>query len=422
VRDAGGQVTSQVRRTQLPSGLRIITEQMAGARSAAVGVWVGVGSRDERATTHGASHFLEHVLFKGTRERSALDISIALDAVGGEFNAFTAKEYTCFHARVLGEDLPLAVDVLGDMITDSRITSHDVDAERDVILDEIAMHEDDPDDVVHNLFAELAWGAESPLGRSIAGTEQSIQDMPRERIKRFWRRHYTPANMVISAAGAVDHDSVVRLVRKAFERNDFLAGEAPPTEPRAGGPRPRVRAGEARVSRPFEQVNMVLGSEGPARDDPDRFALGVVTTALGGGTSSRLFQEIRERRGLAYSVYSFTGHYADSGLVGVGLGCLPGRADEALSVVRSELVRLAADGIDADELRRGKGQLTGGLVLGLEDAGARMMRLGKGELTHTSVLGIDEVIARVDAVTLDDCARVAAEVFVRPELLAVVGP
>ncbi|GAB2985627.1 M16 family metallopeptidase [Nocardioides montaniterrae] len=422
VRDTEGRTTSVVRRTQLPSGLRIITEEMAGARSATVGVWVGVGSRDERASTHGASHFLEHVLFKGTRSRTALDISIALDAVGGEFNAFTAKEYTCFHARVLGEDLPLAVDVLGDMITESLITAADVDAERDVILDEIAMHEDDPDDVVHNLFAEVAWGAESPLGRSIAGTVESIRGMPRETIRRFWRRHYTPQNMVVAAAGAVDHDVVVRLVKKSFGRGDFLAGRAEPIAPRAVVRRPKVHAGEARVRRPFEQVNLVVGSEGPARDDADRFAFGVVSTALGGGTSSRLFQEVRERRGLAYSVYSFASHYSDSGLTGVGLGCLPDRAEDALAVVRSELQRLAAHGIDEDELRRGKGQLVGGLVLGLEDAGARMMRIGKGELTHSQLYGIDEIIERINAVTLDDCARVAADVFARPELLAVVGP
>jgi predicted Zn-dependent peptidase len=246
--------------------------------------------------------------------------------------------------------------------------------------------------------------------------------MPRERIKRFWKRHYTPATMVVAAAGAVDHDTVVRLVKKAFARNDFLSGQAEPVAPRPKGRRPRVSAGEGRVERPFEQVNLVLGSEGPARDDDNRFALGVVSTALGGGTSSRLFQEIRERRGLAYSVYSFASHYADSGLVGVALGCLPARADEALSVVREELARIAAHGIDADELRRGKGQLTGGLVLGLEDAGARMMRLGKGELVHAEVLGLDEVLARIDAVTLEECAAVAADVFARPEVLALVGP
>ncbi|WP_408899051.1 M16 family metallopeptidase [Nocardioides sp. R1-1] len=424
VTEADGLVVSHVRRTRLPSGLRIVTEQMAGARSASVGVWVGVGSRDERAATHGASHFLEHLLFKGTSERSALDISIELDAVGGEFNAFTAKEYTCFHARVLAADLPLAIDVLGDMITGSLIATHDVDAERDVILDEIAMHDDDPDDVVQNLLAELAWGDGSPLGRPIAGTTASIEAMTPAQIKRFYRRHYVPANTVISVAGALDHGAVVRAVKKAFGRQGWLDELAAPAPPRATAARrrPKVSAAEGRVARPFEQVNLVIGREGLTRDDDRRYALGVLNTALGGGTSSRLFQEVREQRGLAYSVYSFASHYADSGLVGVAVGCLPDRTDEVLAVVREQLRLIAADGITEDELARGKGQLVGGMILGLEDSGSRMVRLGKNELVHGEVLGIDEVIARIEAVTIGDVRAIAAEVFGRPELLALVGP
>ena len=422
VRDAAGQVTSQVRRTVLPSGLRVVTEQMAGSRSATIGVWVGVGSIDETETLHGCSHFLEHLLFKGTPERSALDISIALDAVGGEFNAFTAKEYTCFHARVLDEDLPLAVDVLGDMVTSSVITAEDVEAEREVILDEIAMHDDDPDDVVHNLFAEQAWGATSPLGRSIAGTQLSISGLDRSRILRFYRRHYRPERMVVAVAGNLDHSSVVRLVTRAFSRGDFLAGSADPAPPRVSGRRQRVHAGRVDAARQFEQVNVVLGMEGLPRDHDQRFALGVLNTALGGGTSSRLFQEIRERRGLAYSVYSFASHHATSGVVGVAVGCLPAKLDEVLRTVRLELSRVAAHGISADELARGKGQLKGGLVLGLEDSGSRMSRIGKAELVHDHLLDVDEVIDRIEGVTLDEVTDVAAEVFSRPEILAVVGP
>lgn len=424
VRDEAGHVTSVVRRTQLASGLRIVTEQMAGARSASIGVWVGVGSRDETAATHGASHFLEHLLFKGTSERSALDISIALDAVGGEFNAFTAKEYTCFHARVLADDLPLAVDVLGDMVTDSLVEAHDVDAERDVILDEIAMHDDDPDDVVQNLLAELAWGPDTPLGRPIAGTVASIEAMTPAQIRRFYRKHYVPSNVVVSVAGAVDHAEVVRSVRKAFARRGWLDGRAAPAVPRAvaGRRSPKVGAGEAEVNRPFEQVNLVIGREGVTREDDRRYALAVLNTALGGGTSSRLFQEVREQRGLAYSVYSFASQYADSGLVGVAVGCLPGRTDEVLDVVRGLLRTIATDGITDDELARGKGQLVGGMVLGLEDSGSRMMRLGKNELVHGEILAIDDVTARITAVTLDEVREVAADVFGRPELLALVGP
>jgi predicted Zn-dependent peptidase len=410
-----------VRRTVLPSGLRIITEQVPGQRSATIGVWVAVGSRDESPALHGCSHFLEHLLFKGTAERSALDISIALDAVGGEFNAFTSKEYTCFHARVLDEDLPLAVDVLGDMVTSSLITEDDVEAERDVILDEIAMHDDDPDDVAHNLFAAKAWG-DSPLGRPIAGTEASIEGMSREQVLRFYRRHYRPERMVVAVAGNIDHTKVLRLVRKAFSRQEFLAGTATPVVGRQVTRARRVGAGVAEATRHFEQVNIVLGVNGITRSDDRRFALGVLNAALGGGTSSRLFQEVREKRGLAYSVFSFASQHVDAGLVGVSVGCLPAKLDQVLAVVRAELAKVAESGIDADELARGKGQLKGGLVLGLEDSASRMSRLGKSELIDDDLLSIDEVLARIEAVTLDEVRTLAAELFSQPEILAVVGP
>ncbi|GAB3783173.1 M16 family metallopeptidase [Nocardioides ungokensis] len=421
VTDGEGQVTSRVRRTVLPGGLRVISEHMAGVRSASIGVWVGVGSREETPALHGCSHFLEHLLFKGTEERSALDISIALDAVGGEFNAFTAKEYTCFHARVLDEDLPLAVDVLGDMITSSRLDPADVEAERDVILDEIAMHDDDPDDVVHNLFAAQAWG-DSPLGRPIAGTVESIAALTREQIHRFYRRHYRPATMVVAAAGNVDHAALVRQVRRSFGRQGWLDRAEAPVPPRHAARTRRVTPGTIEATRPFEQVNVVLGMEGVTRQDDRRFALGVLNTALGGGTSSRLFQEVREHRGLAYSVFSFASHHADSGLVGVSVGCLPSKLDDVLAVVRAELAKVAAEGITEEELGRGKGMLRGGLVLGLEDSGSRMSRIGKAELVYDELLSIDEVIARIDGVTLDDVRTIAAELFSRAEVLAIVGP
>jgi len=410
-----------VRRTVLPSGLRIISEQIPGQRSATIGVWVGVGSRDESPALHGCSHFLEHLLFKGTPERSALDISIALDAVGGEFNAFTAKEYTCFHARVLDDDVPLAVDVLGDMITSSVITTDDVEAERDVILDEIAMHDDDPDDVAHNLFNALAWG-DAPLGRPIAGTVASIEAMTRDQVRRFYRRHYRPERMVVSVAGSVDHARFVRLVRRSFARQGFLDGTGTPVAARRTTRSRAAASGVVEATRQFEQVNVVLGVRGLTRSDPRRFALGVLNAALGGGTSSRLFQEVREKRGLAYSVFSFASQHVDAGLVGVSVGCLPAKLDQVLAVVRAELAKVAESGIDAEELARGKGQLKGGLVLGLEDSASRMTRLGKSELVDDELLSIDEVLARIDAVTLDDVRVLAADLFAQPEILAVVGP
>jgi predicted Zn-dependent peptidase len=323
---------------------------------------------------------------------------------------------------VLDQDLPLAIDVIGDMITNSTITGEDVEAERDVILDEIAMHDDDPDDVVHNLFAEQAWGSDSPLGRGIAGTVDSITALGRDQIWRFYKRHYRPANMVLAVAGNLDHSTVVRQARIAFSRNGFLAADEPPVPPRPAGRGRRVTPGTVTATRPFEQVNLVLGMKGLSRNDDRRFALGVLNTALGGGTSSRLFQEVRERRGLAYSVFSFASHHADSGLVGVSVGCLPTKLDDVLATVRTELSRVAAHGITEEELARGKGQLRGGLVLGLEDSASRMSRIGKAELVYDELLSIDEVLDKIDAVTLDEVREIGAVVFSQPEILAIVGP
>ncbi len=420
-RDKDGHVVGRVRRTLLPSGLRVLTEQIAGVRSASVGVWVGVGSRHETPGLHGCSHFLEHLLFKGTTTRTALDLSMEIDTLGGDFNAFTAKEYTCFHARVIDDDLPTTVDLLGDMITASVLESADVEAEREVILDEIAMHDDDPDDVVHNLFAAQAWG-DSPLGRPIAGTEVSITGLTREQIARFHRRHYRSERMVISAAGNVDHASLVRQVVRAFGRGGFLERTAAPVDLVVDSPARAVRPGVSSVSRPLEQVNIVLGVKGLTRTDPRRFALAALTTALGGGTSSRLFQEVRERRGLAYSVYAFASHHADAGLVGVSVGCLPAKVTATLDVVHAELRRVAVDGITAEELARSKSQLRGGLILGLEDSGSRMSRLGKAELLQGELLSLEESLARIEAVTITEVGALARELFDRPEVMAVVGP
>jgi predicted Zn-dependent peptidase len=399
----------------------VVTEHVPGVRSAAIGVFVGVGSRDEAASLHGASHFLEHLLFKGTPSRSAMDISVALDMVGGEFNAYTAKEYTCYHARVLDDDLPVAIDVLGDMVTSSLITPDDVEAEREVILDEIAMHDDDPDDVVHNLFAEVSW-AGRPLARPIAGTVESIRALTRTQVNRYYRNRYRPEVTTVAASGNVEHADVVRRVRKAFSGNGFLAGSATPRQPRLVERARTIRPGEARTERPFEQVSVVVGTGGLTRSDPRRHALGVLNAALGGGSSSRLFQEVREARGLAYSVYSFASSYSDAGVVGVSAGTLPGKAAELLTVVREQLARVAADGLTEDELVRGKGQLRGGLVLSLEDTSSRMTRLGESELFQPRLLSVDEVLDRIDRVTLADVRELARELFTRPETLAVVGP
>ena len=415
--DGGGGL---VRHTVLPGGLRIVTESVPTVRSVTVGVWVGVGSRDEAPSLAGASHYLEHLLFKGTQRRDALDISAAIDAVGGEMNAFTSKEYTCFYARVLDTDLPLAVDVVGDLVTSSVIRAADVDAERGVILEEIAMHEDDPTDMVHDQFAQVLFDG-GALARPVLGTVESIETIGRSAINGYYRRRYRPQDMVVAVAGNVDHSNVVRLVKKAFGAAGMLDGVSEPTAARRGR-LISTASGVRVVRRTTEQANVVLGGPGVARTDERRFALGVLNAALGGGMSSRLFQEVREKRGLAYSVYSYHAQYADTGLFGVYAGCVPRKVDDVLAICREELDKVAAAGITFEELERGKGQLRGSMVLGLEDTGSRMSRIGKAELVYGEQLSVDDVLARIDSVTLDEVTEVAADVLSATPTLAVVGP
>ena len=408
-----------VRRTVLPGGLRVISESVPGVRSVAFGVWVGVGSRDESVALSGASHYLEHLLFKGTRRRDARAISAEIEAVGGEINAFTAKEYTCYYARVLDNDLPLAVDVICDMVTGSLLASKDVDNERGVILEEIAMHDDDPSDAVHDTFAEIVW-PRTPLGRPVLGSVETIEGLSRGAIAGYYRRRYRTPSLVVAAAGNLDHNALVRLVRKAFA--EVAVEDDAPAAPRVGGRAPKFTAGTSVVRRPTEQANLVLGTGGLARLDERRFALGVLNAALGGGMSSRLFQEVREKRGLAYSVFSFVSHYADTGLFGVYAGCHPKRAVDVLELCREQLSIAASGGLEADELERGKGQLRGGLVLGLEDTGSRMSRLGKSELVYGELMTVDEILGHIDAVTPEDVQAVAFDVLRGPLALAAIGP
>ncbi|MFK0181088.1 M16 family metallopeptidase [Streptomyces xanthochromogenes] len=411
-----------VRRTTLPGGLRVVTETLPSVRSATFGIWVQVGSRDETPTLNGATHYLEHLLFKGTKKRSALDISSALDAVGGEMNAFTAKEYTCYYARVLDTDLPLAIDVVCDMLTDSLILAEDIDAERGVILEEIAMTEDDPGDCVHDLFAHTMLG-DTPLGRPVLGTVDTINALTQAQISRFYKKHYDPRHLVVAAAGNVDHATVVRQVRRAFEKAGALTHtDAVPLAPR-GGSRTLKAAGRMELlNRRTEQAHVVLGMPGLARTDERRWALGVLNTALGGGMSSRLFQEVREKRGLAYSVYSYTSGFADCGLFGVYAGCRPNQVHDVLKICRDELDRVASDGLSDEEIGRAVGQLSGSTVLGLEDTGALMNRIGKSELCWGEQMSVDDMLARIAQVTPDDVREVARDVLGRRPSLSVIGP
>jgi predicted Zn-dependent peptidase len=411
-----------IRRTVLPNGLRILTEAIPTMRSVSFGIWVGVGSRDETPSRAGVSHFLEHLLFKGTKRRTALDISASIEAVGGETNAFTTKEYTCFYARVLDDDAPLAIDVMCDLIADSVLLPPDVETERGVILEEIAMHDDEPDDEVHDLFIEAIYGTGTPIGRLILGTTETVTPMTRGQIESFYRSRYVPANIVVSAAGNLDHAKVVKLVRESFERSGF---PATPAEPAPRRPQAKVKVRKASVvmqEKDTEQAHVVFGCEGYDRLDERRFALGVLNNSLGGGMSSRLFQEIREKRGLAYSVYSYTSQYADTGLFAVYAGCAPGKVDEVLDLIRTELARVAAEGLTEAEVVRGKGMMKGSIVLGLEDTGSRMSRIGKGELLYDDMMSVDDLLARVDAVTVDEVRTIAEDLLRRPMSLALVGP
>jgi predicted Zn-dependent peptidase len=410
-----------VKRTVLPSGLRVLSQSVPGFRSVTFGVWVGVGSRDEPVRLSGATHFLEHLLFKGTERRDAMEISASLDAVGGEMNAFTGKEYTCYYARVLDSDLPLAVDVICDMITSATLTEEDIESERDVIDEEIAMHADETSDHIHDLFAEQLWG-QTPLGRSITGTPESVAGLTPRQVRGWYRRRYLPENIVVSVAGNVEHSDVVRLVRKAFERH-WMTAEAEPSPVRREGKRRVPTYGGVEVHhRDVEQAHLVLGMPGLVRNDERRYAAGVLHGIVGGGMSSRLFQEVREKRGLAYSVFTFGSAYADSGMVGVYAGCLPKKAPEVLEVVRAELANIAAGNITPDELLRGKGQMRGSVVMGLEDTGAKMTRIAKAELVYGELPTVDQILHRIDIVTLDDVATLAAELYAGDQTLTVMGP
>lgn len=408
-----------VRRTTLPGGLRIITEQVPGVRSVAFGVWVSVGSRDETGAQMGSAHYLEHLLFKGTNKRSAMEIASSIEAVGGDLNAFTTKEYTCYYARVLDADLPLAIDVVCDVVTDALIRKEDVEGERGVILEEIAMHDDDPTDLVHDEFCSAMFG-DTPLGRPVLGTIETIEGITRTAINGFYRRKYRPEAMVIAAAGNLDHDAVVKQVRQAFA-HVLDAGTDVKSARRTGRPRPHAAAVKV-TRRTTEQANLVLGVPGITRGDPRRYAMAVLSTAFGGGMSSRLFQEVREKRGLAYSVYSYSQGFADDGMFGVYVGCLPAKVDTVLDVCMSEMELLARNGLSADEIVRGKGQVRGATVLGQEDTGARMTRIAKSELHDDPLLSIDQLLDRVDHVTADDIRSVAAELLTAPTTLAVIGP
>jgi predicted Zn-dependent peptidase len=410
-----------VRRTVLPSGLRIVTEEVPSVRSAAIGIWVNVGSRDETPAVAGASHFLEHLLFKGTTRRSALEISSTIESVGGEMNAFTSKEYTCFYARVIDTDLPMAIDVVSDLITSSIVSALDVDAERKVVLEEIAMRDDDPSDLVHDLYAETYYG-NTQLGRPILGTIKSIKEMSRASVFNYYKKKYLPQDLVVAVAGNIKHKRVVAMVADALSRDDFLnvkgAPQIRPNTPIKTKPLQSVGL----LTRKTEQAHMFYGMEGVARSDERRFSMGVLASALGGGMSSRLFQEIREKRGLAYSVYAYAQQFAGSGQIGFYAGCNPTKAIEVVEIIREVLADVAANGMSHEEIERAKGAVRGSLVLSQEDSASRMSRIGKNEIVYGQVMGFDDILKAISRVNESDVREIASEYLTKSPTLALVGP
>jgi predicted Zn-dependent peptidase len=411
-----------VSRTIHPSGLRVLTERVPGAHSTSLGFWIAVGSRDEDHVAYGSTHFLEHLLFKGTTTRSALDIAVAFDSVGGEHNALTAKEHTCYYAKVQDTDLAMAIEVLADMVADSVIDPKEFEVERQVILEELAMADDDPSDVAHERIAELVLGDHS-LGRPIGGNPETIKSSERESVMNHYTTYYRPHELVVTAAGGLEHSDVVTRVIDALTRSGWdLSGTHSPAPRRTTEALELSRDPRALViSRPLEQAVVALASPGLRASDPRRHAMSVLSSVLGGGMSSRLFQEVREKRGLAYSVYSFASSYADAGMFGMAAGTSPANATTVARLLRDELDSVANSGITREELARTVGNLSGASALALESTEVRMMRLGRSELTTGEYVDREEGLARLATVTLEGVRALAEDLVHSPLSAVVVG-
>jgi len=400
--------------TTLPNGIRVITEPMPSLRSIALGCWVDTGTRDELPNEHGASHFLEHLLFKGSETLSAREVSEIFDSIGAESNAFTSKENTCFWTRLLDQDLGTGFDVLCEMIQRPAFRQNEIDAERQVVIEEINMNEDDPDDVAFENFSTAIFSGH-PLQAPVLGTRESIRGMSRDDILGYWKRRYGAGSMVVAGAGSLEHEAVVEMVSSRF--GDW-SGESVDHE---FGPNTPV-SNVSITRRDTEQAHIVLGGMGLNRSDERRWAFEVMNHVLGSGMSSRLFREVREERGLAYAIYSFRLSYADAGAWGVYVGTTPSQTDTALNLIREELSKVVAEGITAAELERAKGSMRGGLALSLEDPNSRMVRLGRDELSGMPHLSVDERLAKLEAVTLEDAQAIANDLFIGERILGAVGP
>jgi predicted Zn-dependent peptidase len=401
--------------TTLPNGLRVITESMPSLRSVALGCWVDTGTRDENGNEAGVSHFLEHLLFKGSEKLSARDVSETFDAIGAESNAFTSKETTCYWARLLDRDLGTGLDILSEIIQRPAFRPNEIDAERQVVIEEINMSEDDPDDVAYENFTKAAFAGHN-LEAPVLGTRDSIRGLSRDDINGYWKRRYGAGSMVVAAAGSVDHDQIVGMITERF--GDW-AGEQVPHYFAPVSHLPGVEV----TRRDTEQAHLVLGGPGLDRADERRWAFEVLNHVVGGGMSSRLFHEVREERGLAYAIYGFRLSYADNGAWGVYVGTTPSQTDTCMTIIRDELAKVVAEGITEAELERAKGSMRGGLALSMEDANSRMIRLGRDELSGMPHLSVDERLERFEGIDLAQVQSVAVDLYgAETRMIGAVGP
>lgn len=400
--------------TRLSNGVTVVTESIDTVRSVALGVWFAVGSRDESPAEAGMSHFMEHMMFKGTPSHTAAQISETFDSLGSELNAFTSKEYTCYYARFVDQHLEMAVSLLSEMVTESLLADDACDSEREVVIEEIARMEDTPDDRIHEMFGHALW-PDHPIGLPILGSRETVGGFDHAQSEAFRQRHYLTGNCVVAAAGNLDHDEVVGLVERYLRL---------PEGPRSTRPA-ATAAGASRLSvltKDTEQTHICYGMAALNAHHEDRFVLAVIDTVLGGGMSSRLFQEIREKKGLAYSVYSFQALYQDTGQFAVYAGTRPSNTEQVVRLIQAETERMRETGMTAEELDRAKESIKGHLVLGLESTRNRMTRLGKNQVTGGELLSVDEIVERIDAISLEDVGRVAADVLSGQRVLAMIGP
>ncbi|QGG48230.1 M16 family metallopeptidase [Heliorestis convoluta] len=399
-----------------PNGVRVVAEAIPHVRSVSIGLWVATGSRDEEPAVAGVSHFLEHLLFKGTEKRSAKELAEVLEAVGGQLNAFTSKEYTCYHAKVLDEHFDLALDVLTDMFFNSRFDEEDIERERRVVLEEIKMYEDSPDEVVHELLSQTMWPTNS-LGKPILGTYSSIENLNRSMIVDHFTQEYRTDRVVISVAGCIDPEQVIQKVKGYFETMDSISSNIDHTR--------KVPTTETTIAfeqKDVEQVQLCIGAPGLSHNDKNIYALHVLNNVLGGGASSRLFQEIRENRGLAYSVFSYHSSFSDAGIFSIYAGTSPKYLQEVLEISFQEMVRMKTEGITDQELKRVQDQIKGNMYLGLESVNSRMTRLGRSEILYNRYVTPEEVIEKIYQVTKDDVLQLAQSLWKKDQIaLAIVG-